>query len=93
VGLVRSDNPILPPRRVEPEEDPFDIIEEQAQGESPSTVGYHTPATSPWRTMVEPVWDEVAESDGKFVLLHNGKLYAAAPIDTDDVVNRAFNRA
>lgn len=96
MALIRSDNPILPVRRgPEPEEETgFETIEEQPEHERTySLAAVERPQWIPTVIPEKPAWVQITETDGNFVLLHDGKLYAATPVDSADVVHRAFNRA
>lgn len=50
--------------------------------------------TEVWSVPATPqAWEELtATEDGQFLLRHEGRLYAAIPIDATEVIKQALNR-
>jgi hypothetical protein len=101
--MSKGDNPIMPRRQAEPED--FDGPQDHDDDDFVATGsdGIHLPTFTPSRRVraaqanasawQDDEWEELTEVDGRFLLRHDGKVFAAVEVPADSIIAQAFKPA
>lgn len=90
--MNRGDSPIMRRPSVPAVHDP--ILDEIIQGEDDDHDAVHNELRhrlpNPWPPDESDDWEELTEVDGRFLLRHDGKVYAAVEVPADSIIAQAF---